>query len=384
MNQFNEGATAPANDDAHDLDTTEGALDLGADFEAALAEMTAGDVEGAPSDAGDEGAAVTADDLDPDLDGEAPSEPALGEEGQAAPDENPNPAEDGARADQAPVVPETWSEEEKATFAALPADAQRVLSERYRSMEADYTRKTQEHAERVKLAEGIEGLVTDDLRGQLEATGLDMVGGVKALFDLQAQASSDPVGYFQRFASSLAASGIDPVQALGGGAPGNGQQPRQGDPFADPETEALKAKVAQLEGHFTAEQQAAQAAKIDAEIASFRDAVGEDGQPLRPHFAAVEGAMAQLLSSSPGMTLEAAYEQGVWMVPEAREAVLNAQREAEAKAAAERQSREAADAKRAARTNVRSGAQRPVAPASGETFEDDFLSAADELGIRLD
>lgn len=379
MDMLNEGATAPANDDVRDEAGGDELFDLGADFEAALDAMEAD--EGDAPEPADGDADVTADAPAPDPVEDAPSEPApADEEGKAAPEGNPSPETDAAKGEEPVAAPETWSEEEKATFAKLPADAQRVVSERYRSMEADYTRKSQENADKVKLADGVQALVTDDLRGALEREGMDVVGGIKSLLDLQSFAQRDPAGYARMVVQHAQANGVDVRSILGGASTGEGKA--EADPFADPETAALKAKVGELEGRYTADQRAQAAARVQAQVNEFADAKGDDGSPLRPHFTAVEGTMAQLMRADRSLDLAGAYDKAVWLVPEARDAILADRARAEAASAATEQAREAEEAKRAAAVNV-SGRSAPTAPASGGSFEDDLDQAAAELGIRF-
>jgi hypothetical protein len=92
----------------------------------------------------------------------------------------------------------------------------------------------------------------------------------------------------------------------------------------NPQLQPLMQEIGQLRdqlGGLTAAQQEMYAQAADTDIKQFL-ASGD-----RPHFELVRGHMAQLMANKMAMTLADAYEQAVMLVPEAREAYLNAEME---------------------------------------------------------
>jgi hypothetical protein len=85
----------------------------------------------------------------------AQQNPAPGGDGAPAAQEQPASAEKSAEApepDKAPAIepPLSWSEEDKAQFRALPAEAQRVIAARQKDMDRGFNQKAQELAEQRK------------------------------------------------------------------------------------------------------------------------------------------------------------------------------------------------------------------------------------------
>ena len=122
------------------------------------------------------------------------------------------------------------------------------------------------------------------------------------------------------------------------------------DEFADPEVTKLRAEIKELkttsERNAQNAQQTQQNAMI-AEINQFRD-VEEDGERLHTHFNEVSGVMSGLMQSGRADSLEKAYEQAVWSLPEYRDSVVQQKADEKAKADLEEKTRKVTAAEKAA------------------------------------
>ena len=75
-------------------------------------------------------------------------------------------------------APAHWSNDFKDSFNALPTDAQEVFLQRYKDMEGDYTRKTQEVADIRRRASALDEVMVP-FRDEFARAGLDDIGAVR-------------------------------------------------------------------------------------------------------------------------------------------------------------------------------------------------------------
>ena len=97
--------------------------------------------------------------------------------------------------------------------------------------------------------------------------------------------------------------------------------PDTDDDFTDPEIKALRSELSEVKNQFsslTQQQQMQLQAEAQQVINDFRTATDEKGNLKHPHYESVQPMIAALIRE--GKTLEEAYEQAVWTVPEFREA----------------------------------------------------------------
>jgi len=243
--------------------------------------------------------------------------------------------DEGEEAPQAESIeaPAHWSAETKAKFDSLTDDAKASVLEMAKSQEADYTRKTQELATQRKTAEPLLNFVeSDDVKMYLSEIGMEPTQAFSILLSTEKQLRTG--------------TDADKRQALQGLANSYGVSLQPGErngPQADPVISQLEAKLAQVTQRlqsFESNSQEMQRQTVDEQIAEFRDAKDEAGQPMRPHFEAVEADMARLIQSDPSMTLQDAYDRSVWANPETRQALLDGQTKA-ARLEADKRAKEA-------------------------------------------
>jgi colicin import membrane protein len=116
------------------------------------------------------------------------------------------------------------------------------------------------------------------------------------------------------------------------------------------------------------------------QVQAFKDAKNETGEALHPHFDRVRTLMAPLVAG--GKSMEDAYNDVVWTVPEHRQAVEKAERakaEKEAKAKAEKARLEKVKNAKRAETLPSSDADRGVAPKKVANWADALRETANQL-----
>lgn len=300
---------------------------------------------------------------------EAPKGPAEGE----APPEQIKDAEPVAIQPIEP--PARWSEEDKAKFAALPREAQSIVSERAKAMEADYTRKTQEVAETRKSIEPVlaEFQRADPLLRHMNMTPQQFVTeSVNVATNLL---SSDPsqranaIAYLVQhrqvpLPELLNALGLPPATTDG--------------TVPDPVTLQLHQTVTGLQQQLRQIDEQRKLDETQRAKAEF-DAIGQtkddNGQPKFPHFQRVANTMIQLVATNQADTWDSAYSKAVRLDDELFKQTVEAERTAVA-ANAEKARLEAVEkAKKAAPVRASGGSPRGASQVKGL---DAVISAAME------
>jgi len=268
--------------------------------------------------------------------------------------------------------PAHWDAATRDAFGKLPAEAQKLLLERSKHLEAGFTRKSTELAEDRKFAQSVKSLIRDDHREQLRQVGMNEVDGINHLLKLNDYATKDPAGYVRWV---MTQARIDPRQAFpeyfAAGQDGQAYQP----PQIDPQLQQLQATVQTLQQREAAreryqQQQAAteyegRLASAGDVIAKFRDATDEAGSPAHPYFDQVKEVIAQLCASHPTIKnipdisdrLAQAYETAIYAEPSLRKNVMDSEL-----ARAKAEQRKQQDVEKARRA---SPAIKPNAPTSG-------------------
>ena len=249
------------------------------------------------------------------------------------------------------AAPNHWPKDFAAKFEALEAPAQHMFMERYKDLEGDYTRKTQEIAKYKKRNEAFDEIMAP-FKGDFERAGMDEVGAVRQLLAAHDYLRKDPQNAIAWLANQY---GVD-MAAIG-------NDPAAEDEFADPQVKQLQQQVAQLTG-FIQNQQTQQQSQVQQSTQSLIDQFAAEtdanGNPKHPHFDRVRGVMGSLISSENAKDLATAYEMAVYADPELR------QEQVKAMAAAQSQDNVKTEAvkkaKKAARSKVR-GSASPAAPA---------------------
>ena len=232
-----------------------------------------------------------------------------GDPDEAPPEEASGEGEDGedteAKADSEQVEeppldpPDHWPDADKANFNSMPRNAQEWALERYKSMTADYTRKTQEAAQIRQHYEPIDQ-VLEPIRNTLQQRGVSESDYVGRLVEADRLLQTDPVGAIQWLAQQ---AGVD----LATLEPGESN-------YADPQIAALQNRVDQLTNHVSEqERQTAETRtnEIGGQIESFSKKADSDGNLLHPHFDTVRHVMGSLIQAGQAQTMDDAYAKAI-------------------------------------------------------------------------
>lgn len=289
-------------------------------------------------------------------------------------------------------------------FKAQTPQAQSFLLDRVRSMEADYTRKTQAVAHLQKEYGPVNDLLSPHAEA-MRAKGFTPRTLIEAWANVEQKLAAGPDSAIDVIKGLIGGYGI-PVQKLAAAlgvttapAPAAGQQDGQqptavenGQQVALPpevaaELKALREQVGQFGQKFqTIEQRDAAAARareiaegeaIQNQVNQFKSAVDANGQLLHPHFEEVEDMMTSLAqgyvaSKQPVPPLDQLYETAVYANPATREKLLTAQRQQD-------EAKRLAEAKEKAASARKAGSSVQGAPGSGQAPNGKSMS---ELSLR--
>jgi hypothetical protein len=276
-----------------------------------------------------------------------------------------------AEATQQPVeiqpiaAPERWSPEDKAKFAKLPREAQEIVAERYKGMEADYTRKTQEVAETRKSIEPVIGEFQrlDPLLRHMGMTPQQFV--VESANVATNLLSGDPSQRANAIAYLVQHRGVpipDLLNALGIPLPqADGSGP-------DPAYLQLHQKFTGLEQQLRQmgeQSKLAETQRAQAEFDALGQAKDDSGQLKFPHFGRVSQTMIQLVATNQADTWDSAYSKAVRLDDELFKQTVEAERN-RVSAEAEKARLEAVEkAKKASAVKTSSGSPKGAREVKG-------------------
>lgn len=262
---------------------------------------------------------------------ETPStEPATAEAKPAT-----DPAIQPAQAVQPIEAPARWSEAEKAEFAKLPREAQQVLSDRHKAMEADYTRKTQEVAETRKGIEPLLGEVQrlNPLLQQMGYTPQQFIAESGAVAsNLLSGSPSDRANAIAYLVQHRNVPIAELLNALGVPLPNAGDGSQQ----PDPAFMQLRQHVTGLEQQLRSineRRQVEETQRAQAEFDALGAAKDENGQLKMPHFGRVKTAMLQLVANNQSASWDDAYTKAVRLDDDLYKQTVEAERASVAAAA---------------------------------------------------
>ncbi len=278
--------------------------------------------------------------------------PAKEVEKEASPEESTESSEDVSveakaesevepKDDVKVIPPKHWSDEDQKTFLGLDEQGREFALSRDKNFEKGLTQKSAELKILRDAFEPYKHLFPAGSEAQ----------AIQQLFNAQVSLQTNPVEGIKWLMRSY---GVDEKQF----APST----EATDEFQDPDVAALRAEIKELkttsERNALTAQSTQQNAMI-AEINQFRDAE-ENGEKLHPHYQEVVGVMSGLMQSGRADSLEKAYEQAVWAIPEYRDSVVE-------KMAAEKSEADLKDRTRVAEKAEKTA--KTVTGANGATLE---------------
>jgi hypothetical protein len=287
-----------------------------------------------------------------------PQEVAEAEDGEDTPiEENEVPAEaEEASEDMEPETvfqaPEHWSSEDKAAFERLTDEAKELTLK----FESDFKRGYQERVQSIsEIQQAIE-----PWKGMVAQLGVSEAQAIRTLFAAYNQLLTNPLQGVQNLAQTFGV--LDQINA-----------PDTDDDFIDPEIKALRQQVQALQGGLqNFQQQQANNANMEAQnmVAEFKAAKDAQGNLKHPYFDEATPMIATLIRE--GKTLEEAYQEAVWSVPQYRESHIPKQKTPEEKAAKVRRAKKAA-------ASVKTGKGTPTAETANLSLEDELRATWNEL-----
>jgi len=246
-------------------------------------------------------------------------------------------------------APLSWTAEQKAKWASLPPDTQAYIAQRDKEQHDAITRAGQQ----VKAFEPI-GKVIEQFSHVFQKNGLQPHDGIARMLAVNEMLEANPESAIREIARVY-------------GVNLQGETAQDAEP-ANREVAELKAELARVKSHLTAQDRQREAAANETlarEIADF----AKD----KPHFEAVRKVMAGLMQSGAAETMQEAYDRAVYADPTIRQAILA---EEATKAEAKRKEEEAKRvqaAKKAAGVNVKSS---PATSNGPRTIDDDLREIA--------
>lgn len=259
-------------------------------------------------------------------------------------DEPPAPkvettTEEGTAAEQADKAtiepakvepPKSWTAAAKAKFATLDPDIQKEVLKR----EGDVEKGFSEYADDRKYAQSLKSVI-DPYMAIITAEGGTPATAVQDLlntaYQLRTGNPQQKAQLLQRIAQQY---GVDMTLAT--------QEAEE--QYIDPLLAETQNRVKGLESEIS-QQRTAQAVTA---INAFKS------KPENVHFEALSGKMSELITAGQAKTLEDAYEQAKWLVPDVRAKILAEEKAKEEAARIEEQKAAAKAAKKAAGTQLTS------------------------------
>jgi len=249
------------------------------------------------------------------------------------------PPEGEPQADLSP--PENWSQEDKDAFGAVDRQSQEFALRIEKQFKSGFTEKTEALAREREQYEKLDGI--------MKQYGIDpqfTPQVIETFFNYRA-------GLTNPQTRQQAYEALQRDFPLATPAP----EEEYADPSLTQAVEPLKQQIQALQEQLQQVTQSTtqmQSNTVQVQVDTFKNATDADGKLLHPHFDAVESEMAMVVQGKPGTSLADAYDAAVYINPEIRQQVFDAQKEME-KAAAESERKEKTKAAKAAESKIVKG-----------------------------
>lgn len=249
-------------------------------------------------------------------------------------------------------APPIWPQDRRDWFATLSdADKTRVL-DMEKSFNVRFDKTAKEGATHRKSSEAIAELMKP-YEQELRSNGMDHAGGIRTLIQDRERFNQDPAGSFVNFVSQhpqgkeivgslLAKLGIQsPQNASGEPQPAEDNSWMESDPIYQQmkqQNVALQQQIQSIQSSYGQFQQSfnqREAQSMSEAIQRFSSAADDQGSPLHPHYDALIPTMKQIMMADSEVAsipdwnaeqkLKAAYEKAVYLNPQVRQQVIDAQ-----------------------------------------------------------
>ena len=261
------------------------------------------------------------------------------------------------------AAPPAWSNAAKAKWNELPTEIRAEIAKREADVHKGFTKMDEERAfgrELQKVVGPYEPLIRSE-GGTPAAAVQDLLNTAYIL------RTADPQTKARLVAETCQRFGVD-LSLLGQAQ----QQP------SDPQVASLQQELAQLHG-FMQQQQQSEQARVQQEALQTVEAFKTN--PEHPYFDAVQGRMAELLTSGAAKDLSQAYETAVWERPDLRQQLLAKT----AQPQTQQVSRQKAERARTKAVSVRGGAggYQPPPANPNASVREDLMAAMEEARGRI-
>jgi hypothetical protein len=227
------------------------------------------------------------------------------------------------QAEQPLEAPARWSEADKAAFSGWPRDVQQAVLQRYKDMEADYTRKTQEIAETRKAYEPVHQEL-GKWSQYLQRLGLRPEQAINQMLTVEYNLRNGTPEQKQQALAYLAELYQASLPAQ------NSADPNAPQPAVDPRIPQLSRQVAELTQRLSEIQTKAtqdERARAEAEFNALAQIKDQNGQPKYPHFEKVRQSMIQLVATGQAPDWDAAYSKAIRLDDELYKQTVEAERQ---------------------------------------------------------
>jgi len=267
-------------------------------------------------------------------------------------------------------APKHWAKEFKERFEKLDPNGQHLFMSRYKDLEADYTKKTQNLAQYRKRNEALDEIY-GPYKDDFQRAGMDEVAATRQLLAAHKYLKEDPKQALKWLANSY---GVD-LGEVTGDAP-------QDDEYTDPQIKSLQQQVAQLSGFIQNQQRTQQQNQVESTqsiIDQFAQAKDEQGNIKHPHFESLRDTMGVFINSGKAKDLDQAYEMAIYSDPKLRAEMIQEQVRAEQKKKVTTNA--VKNAKKVQRSQVK-GSATPASPGlpSGMSIKDTIDLTLKQLG----
>jgi hypothetical protein len=299
------------------------------------------------------------------------------EEPEIEDEEEPIEASDEEVEDPAPhipsLAPETWSQEWKETFAAIPEEGQKAMLEMNKHMNSAFTKRMMETSNLKRDLTGITRAIQPH-QERLQMAGISPDVAIQRSLAWDAHIQKDPQ---QGIVDMAKAYGVDLSQAT-----------TSEEMYLTPTERALKEQAERAnQSAMSVQQQMQQWQQMQQQqeynqrvgnahhmLQEFTNATDEKGNPLHPYIEHAAPQMTQLIQNKMASGLEDAYEMAVKLNPQIQEH-LNKRRQASQVRQAQRKAEKVRKASKSGiTTKARGGTGKPV-----RSTEDQVAAAYDKL-----
>ncbi len=276
---------------------------------------------------------------------EEPDELAATDEDEPSDDLDDSETEQGDGL-EAPIH---WAVNDRELFNKQPPDAQEWLLERHRSMEGDYTKKSQNIAATQRQFDAIQDALSP-YEAEFSQAGLDHAGAVRKLAAVHQALKTDGKSAIMNLANTY---GIDLNEA--------------DQEYADPALRQTQSQLSAIEQRIARQEQAAQQEQQNAlldSIKTFETEKDDTGKLRHPHFKVLQDDITALFNAGLAKDLGEGYTKALSMRPDL--AVVKT-------ASKVNQAEKVAKAKKAA-TGIKSSGAVGKSPAKAMSLEDEIAS----------